>query len=174
MASCRIEVTARAFQSPSICVEIPSHDREKACFYRSYDAEISPREQGDSRVLSQIFLMNERSTGSRVILFRQGIELLCRTQFACDQQLALSDHVHQFDSGEGYSGGPEGFKTEHRSSLSFDGSVILLDDVVEVFDLAHLNASPGLGVVTLDRRRVGTALVDRNLFGRAFASYRFA
>ena len=118
--------------------------------------------------------MDERSTGSRVILFRQGIELLRWTQFTCDQQLALPDHVHQFDSGEGYSGGPEGFKTEHRSSLSLDGLVMLFNKVVEVFDLAHLNASLGLGVVTLDRRRVDTALVDRDLFGRAIASYRFA
>ena len=45
-------------------------------------------------VLSQTFLMNERSSGSRISLFRQGIELLRRTQFACQYQLALPDHVH--------------------------------------------------------------------------------
>ena len=118
--------------------------------------------------------MDDQSAVGQIILFRQGIELLRWTQFTCDQQLALPDHVHQFAFGEGYSGGPEEFKTEYRSGLSFDGSVILLGDVVEVFDLAYLNTSLGLGVVTLDRRRVGTALVDRDLFGRAIASYRFA
>jgi transposase-like protein len=40
--------------------------------------------------------------------------------------------VHQFNASEG----PEGFEPEHRSCLH--GSVILLDNMVEVFDLAHL------------------------------------
>jgi hypothetical protein len=127
-----------------------------------------------NRFLSQAILMNERSPGRQINLFRQGIELTRWTQFACRQQLALPDHVHQFNAGEGHSRGPEGFEPQHRSCLSLDGSVILLDDVVEVFDLAYLNTSLGLGVVTLDRRRVGTALVDRDLFGRTVASYRFA
>ena len=65
-------------------------------------------------VLSQTFLMNERSSGRQINLSRQRIELTRRTQFACQQQLALPDHVHQFNAGEGHSRGPEGFEPEHR------------------------------------------------------------
>jgi hypothetical protein len=39
-----------------------------------------------------------RGTGSR----RQRIELLRWTQFARRAQLALADHVHEFDTGKGY------------------------------------------------------------------------
>jgi hypothetical protein len=52
--------------------------------------------------------------------------------------------------------------------------VIPLDKLVEVFDLAYLNTSLGLGVVTLYRRCVGARLVDRDLFGCTVASCRFA
>ena len=103
--------------------------------------------------------MNERSPGSQINLFRQGIELPRWTEFACQHQLAFPDHVHQFDPGEGHSRGPEGFEPEHRSCLSLDDSVILFDNVVEVFDLTHLNTSRDLGVVTFDRSRVGAAHV---------------
>ena len=53
-------------------------------------------------VLSQNYSMDEsglgRGTGSR----RQRIEPLRWTQFARRAQLALADHVHEFDTGEGY------------------------------------------------------------------------
>jgi hypothetical protein len=55
--------------------------------------------------------------------------------------------VHDLDPGECHGGGPEGFEPKHRSRLSLDGPVILLNDVVEVFDLAHLDAGLGLGAV---------------------------
>ena len=31
-----------------------------------------------------------------------------------DDELALADHVYQFDAGEHGAGGPERFKVEHR------------------------------------------------------------
>jgi hypothetical protein len=41
--------------------------------------------------------------------------------------------------------------------------MILFDDVVEVFDLTDLDACPMFDILAFDRRRVGTALVDRDL-----------
>jgi hypothetical protein len=41
--------------------------------------------------------------------------------------------------------------------------MILFNDVVEILDLADLDSRAMVGVVTDDRRRVSTALVDRNL-----------
>ena len=45
--------------------------------------------------------------------------------------------------------------------------MVLFDDVVEVFDLTDLNARLSFGIVACDRRRVGTALVDRDLLRRS-------
>jgi hypothetical protein len=41
--------------------------------------------------------------------------------------------------------------------------MILFNDVVEILDLADLDIRVIVGVVADDRRRVGTALVDRDL-----------
>jgi hypothetical protein len=41
--------------------------------------------------------------------------------------------------------------------------VILLNDVVEILDLADLDIGIMVGVVACDRRRVGAAFVDRDL-----------
>jgi hypothetical protein len=45
--------------------------------------------------------------------------------------------------------------------------MILFDDVVELFDLTDLDARLSFGIVAFDRRRVGTALVNRDLLRRA-------
>ena len=59
--------------------------------------------------------------------------------------------------------------------LSLDGSVILLnEDAVEVFDLAHFNAGLVVSIVASDCRRIGTALVDRDLFRCTVTSHRLA
>jgi hypothetical protein len=48
--------------------------------------------------------------------------------------------------------------------------MVLLNDVIEIFDLAELDAGIVFGfvlrVVAFDRRRVGAALVDRDLLWR--------
>jgi hypothetical protein len=45
--------------------------------------------------------------------------------------------------------------------------MILFDDVAEAFDLTDLNARRIFGVVAFDRRRVGTAFVDRDFRRRS-------
>jgi hypothetical protein len=50
--------------------------------------------------------------------------------------------------------------------------VVLLDDVVEVFALPHLDVSLVLGGVAVDGRRVGAALVERDLLGFAVLTDR--
>ena len=51
--------------------------------------------------------------------------------------------------------------------------MVLFNDVVQVFDLPDLNAG-SLRVVAFDRRRVGAALVDRDLLRGAILSDRLA
>jgi hypothetical protein len=93
--------------------------------------------------------------------------LLSWTHFDCRQQLALPDHVHEFDAGKRHRGRPEGLEPQHRPYQPLDGSMILFDDVVEVFDLTDLNARRIFGVVAFDRRRVGTAFADRDFRRRS-------
>ena len=88
------------------------------------------------------------------------------TEFTCEQQLALPDHVHQLDPRERHGRRPEGLEPQHRSHQSLDGSMILLNNVVEIFDLTDLDASFVFSIVTFDRRRVGAALVDRDRIRR--------
>ena len=85
------------------------------------------------------------------------------TEFTGEQQLTLPDHVDQLDPRERHGRRPEGLEPQHRSHQSLDGSMILLNNVVEIFDLTDLDASFVLSVVTFEGRRVGAALVDRNL-----------
>jgi hypothetical protein len=113
------------------------------------------------------FLSGRSEPGSRTNLFRQRMELLRGTKFACEQQLALPDHVHQLDPRERHGGRPEGFEPQHRSYQSIDGPMILLNNVVEIFGLTDLDANFVLGVETFDRRPVGAALVDRDLLRRS-------
>ena len=102
------------------------------------------------------------------------MELLRWTQCTLRAQLALADHVHEFNSGESCRGGPNGFEPHHRPHHSFDGSVVLFDDVVQIFDPTDLDVRPMFCVAAFDRRRVGAALVDRDLLGNAMMADRLA
>lgn len=79
--------------------------------------------------------------------------------------LALVNHVHCLDPSNKDSSTPKRLESEHRMSDSFDGSVVLLDDVVEVFVLAHQDIDTGVSLDTFNGRRIGPALVNRDLLG---------
>ena len=90
---------------------------------------------------------------------------------AVDGELALANHVYQFGAGEHGASGPERFEVEHWPGHSLDGAMILLDDVVEVFTLAHQDWYVAPGVDRIDRRLVGAALVHRDLARIAVRSH---
>jgi hypothetical protein len=52
--------------------------------------------------------------------------------------------------------------------------MILLDDVVEAFDLVDLDAPFVFSILAFSRRSVGTALVDRDLLTRPITPDRLA
>ena len=79
-------------------------------------------------------------------------------------ELSLPNQVHEFDTSQDVSGRSKRFKTEHRSGNAFDGTMVLLDDVIEVFDLPD---DDGYFLVLDDLvngRFVGTALIHRDFF----------
>ena len=63
------------------------------------------------------------------------VELVdCRHGFAVETvPLPLAGHVHGFDSGDGDACTRKRLESAYRQGDSFDGSMVLLDDVVEVF-----------------------------------------
>ncbi len=65
------------------------------------------------------------------------------------------------------SGAAKGLEAEHRPGDGFDGAVVLLDEVVQVLRLAHLDLQAAVGLEALDRCRVRAALVYRDLLGHA-------
>ena len=71
--------------------------------------------------------------------------------------------MHGLDSGDDDSSGQEGLETQHRSRNPFDGTVILFDDVVEIFILAHQDVNTGVSLDTFNDGRVGATLVDGDL-----------
>src|SRR5471030_1001861 len=90
---------------------------------------------------------------------------------AIDRELALPDHVHELDAGEHAAGAAERFEAEHWPGHPFDGTMVLHNDVVEVFDLAHHNRHVPAGVDRSNGCLVGSTLVHRDLFGIAIRTY---
>jgi hypothetical protein len=56
-------------------------------------------------------------------------------------------------------------ESEHQLGDSFDASVILFDDVVEVFVLAHQDVNTGVSLDAFNGRCIGTALVYGDFSG---------
>ena len=54
-------------------------------------------------------------------------------QFARRSQLPLSDHVHELNAGERRRGRAKGFETQRRPRHPLDRSVVLFDNVVQIF-----------------------------------------
>ena len=54
-------------------------------------------------------------------------------------ELAFANHVHKFDSGQDGLRRSERFKPELWPGNAFNGTMILLDDIVEILDLPDLD-----------------------------------
>lgn len=80
--------------------------------------------------------------------------------------LPLLDHVHGLDSGDEDSSTPKGLESEHGSGDPFDGPMILLNDVVQVFGLAHYDVNTDIPLDAFNGGRISAALVDGDLFRR--------
>src|SRR5271163_3350504 len=69
-------------------------------------------------------------------------------------ELTFSDPVHEFDAGDRRCGSPKLLEAEHRTKPQLDRSVILLNQIVEVF------GRPDLALISL-------RMFAESLFGRA-------
>ena len=78
--------------------------------------------------------------------------------------MPLLDRVHGFDSCDQDSSTPKALQSQHWLCHSFNRPVALLDEVVEVFFLAHQDVDAGIHLDVFNGRRIGAALVGVDLF----------
>ena len=78
-------------------------------------------------------------------------------------KLLFLDHLHGLDAGDKNARAVKSFEAERGSHNRRDGSMVLLDDVVEVLDLTQFE----VGLNALDGCSVGTALVNGNFLRQA-------
>lgn len=65
-------------------------------------------------------------------------------------KLALLDHVHGLDAGRQSASAMEGLAAEHWPDDTLDGTMVLLDDIVQILHLAQLNRRAGIGLNAAD------------------------
>jgi len=80
------------------------------------------------------------------------------------------NHVNCFDPAQSNPSTPERFESQRRPDFLFDESVILFNDVIEVFAFSDFNAFIVFLVIAFNPRFIGAALVDVYLgwFGMGF------
>ena len=83
--------------------------------------------------------------------------------FGARLHLAFADHVHGLNAGDERLRTVKVLETHHRPGDSLDRPVVLLDDVVEVLRLAHLDGQAAVGLDAHDGGRVGAALTSTRL-----------
>lgn len=87
--------------------------------------------------------------------------MLCgRLSLAAVFHLPFPDHMHELDAGEKDVGAAKILEAQHRSGSTFDGTVVLLDNVVQVLDLAHHDPLPWSGVHVFESRHIRAAFID--------------
>ena len=73
--------------------------------------------------------------------------------------------MHGLDTSNDDSSTPKGLESEHGSGDPFDGPMVLLDDVVQVFGLAHYDVNTDIPLDAFNGGRISAALVDGDLLG---------
>jgi hypothetical protein len=73
--------------------------------------------------------------------------------------------MHSLDAGQQDPHAMPGFEAEHWPGHPFDRTVILFDNVIQVFAPAEIDRRLVIGVVATDRCSVRAAFVDRDRVG---------
>jgi hypothetical protein len=87
--------------------------------------------------------------------------------------LAFLYHVYEFNALQSDADRTKRFEAEHRSNNAFDGPVVLLDEIVQVFALTNLDLVTSFLLECLDSRGIGAALIDRDLVRKTMLPNRF-
>ncbi len=96
----------------------------------------------------------------------------------CRWRIAFTDHMRHFDSCEWGCSGMKCFETHHWLGDPFDKAVVLLKDIIEIFDLPDFNDSTCSGefqdrIYGLQASQIGAAFVNDNPLGSAVSCNGF-
>jgi len=113
------------------------------------------------------FWSGDRERGRYPCLWRglgsQGVEQFGRSAALVsllDHQLSFLDHMHEFDTDQRVLSRHKRLESEHRTCDPFYCSVVLLHDIVSIFDLADRDRCPKLLVVALDGALIGVTAIN--------------
>ena len=97
-------------------------------------------------------------------LYGQGIKLRRRRSRSVPSscQLPLANRVHDFNAGNRTPGGPKGFEAEHGTREPFHGSMVLLDDIIQILGVADHDSRLVRLIVVRNCCRVRAAFIDRD------------
>jgi hypothetical protein len=135
----------------------------------------SLRQRGFCRVGERgRFFLDEPDLGLRwTDLSRQRIKLLGERHRcgAIDRELSLANHAHELDASEHIGGDAKRLETQHWRGHALRRTMILLDDVVEVLDLAYGDRSSHSAVDLVDGGLVGATFIHHDLLRRAILTH---
>jgi hypothetical protein len=106
----------------------------------------------------------------------QRVELLGRSETlvpGLDHHLFFLEHVHEFDPRERPLGSLKGLEPQHGTGDPLDCSMVLLHDIVSIFDLTDFHGRAMCLVVALDGRIIRVTAVNGDHLGEAIAADGF-
>jgi len=106
----------------------------------------------------------------------QSIELLRRRlrHSPYGHQLSLANRVHDFHARKRTASRPKRLEAQHRACDPFHRPMVLFHDVVEILGVANDDSRLVGPVVVLNRGRIRTTLINRDLLGQLLVPNRFA
>lgn len=88
--------------------------------------------------------------------------------------LAVADHVFSSMPASKLAAVRQGLEAQHRARRALDRSMVLLNEIVELFDRPSLNRTSDGAVDLVDRGLIGGVLVHRDLLRQPVLTHRFS
>ena len=85
-------------------------------------------------------------------------------------QVSRANRVHHFHARKRTPGRPERLKPEHGMSNPFHCSVVLFDNIIQIFTVTHDNPSLMCPVVMSERCGIRPTLIDRDFLRQPLAA----
>jgi hypothetical protein len=96
----------------------------------------------------------------------------CETFYrVLNHPLAFLQHMHELDADQHTLGSRKRLEAQDGTGNPSNGSMVLLHQIIEIFDLADLDGSPMSLVVAPDGGRIGLAPINGNFVWGALSTY---
>src|SRR5260370_42334353 len=96
----------------------------------------------------------------------------CSRIFTGVLHLPFLDHMHDLDAAQNDTRAVEILESQHRSDSALDGTMVLLNDVVQILDLTNLDRGFALGIHRMKRGQIWLRFINGYRLGRTVLSDR--